>query len=142
MAKIYVRPELGIKVQQFEETKPVIKLDDELCFEYKGYKFELTSCNMLVSGTQIKQLDGVENYRDVFPHGIFSDRYVCWMYGHKDDNGKTKEQSDVPEYWCPEIYLVPEAWAWGADYDCLPNEPVNDTILKAIDKFLEQNPDL
>ena len=78
-----------------------------------------------------------ENFRERFPHGVFTDRYVCWMYGHKDCEGHTKEEVDDPEYFAPNIYLVPDAWSYGTDDDLKPGVEVDPIILEGIDKFLE-----
>ena len=116
------------------DSKPV--LDYDLCFKYKGYDFEFSSCNNI---TRIEQIIGLtsENVKSRFPHGIFSDRYVCWIHGHKDIEGHTKEESDDPECWVPETYLVPDAWYRGATYDLIPGCKVEKAVLEAIDKFLE-----
>lgn len=117
-----------------EDERPVLNLD--LCFKYKGYQFELSSCNIITTKEQMLDLTN-KNIDERFPHGILSDRYVCWMYGHKDIEGHTQEESDEPEYWTPEIYLVPGAWSWGAGLDLIAYVKVNPIILEAIDKFLE-----
>ena len=114
--------------------KPV--LDQDLCFSYKGYNFELSSCNSITTKKQMLGLTN-ENFKERFPHGILTDRYVCWMQGHKDFEGHTKEESYYPEDWAPEVYLVPDAWAWGAESDLTPGNVVNEIIIDAIDKFLE-----
>lgn len=145
-AKMYSNPEVTAQ-QMYEDMscscysgceaddfKPV--LDKNLSFEYKGYKFELSSCNNITCKDQIIGLT-MENIKERFPNGIFSDRYVCWMWGHKDCEGLTKEESDYPQDWAPEVYLVPEAWSWGADDDLKPGVEVNPYILEGIDKFLE-----
>lgn len=122
-------------------------LDENFCFEYKGYNCELSSCNNII---RIDQLIGLKDRTDVrkhFPYGIFTDRYVCWLAGHKDSDGKTLEEylKDNPDetendnYWEGETYLVPEAWAYGVEFDLKPGLPVNKSILEGIDKFLEQN---
>ena len=122
------------QADNFKADKPV--LDKNLSFEYKGYKFELSSCNSITNKEQILDVTD-ENFRERFPYGSFTDRYVCWMYGHKDCEGHTKEESDYPDDWAPEVYLVPEAWSWGADYDLEPGAVVDSCILECIDKFLE-----
>ena len=116
--------------------KPV--LDQDFCFSYKGYDFELSSCNNITCKDQIIGVTD-ENLRERFPNGIFTDRYVCWMYGHKDMEGHTEEESDDPEYFVPNIYLVANAfaWSWGAKYDLIPGAEVSTFILEGIDKFLE-----
>lgn len=114
--------------------KPV--LDQDLCFKYKGYKFEFSSCNSIISKNQIIGLTD-ENFRERFPHGTFTDRYVCWMRGHKDYEGHTEDDVDDPEYWAPKVYLVPGAWSWGAYSDLNPGSIVDPIILETIDKFLE-----
>lgn len=116
------------------DSKPV--LDQDFCFSFKGYDFELSSCNNITNKEQILDVTD-ENFREHFPNGIFSDRYVCWMWGHKDCEGHTKEEVDNPEDWAPMIYLVPEAWSWGAESDLQIGAKVNEVILEAIDKFLE-----
>lgn len=148
-AKMYSNPEVtaqqmyedmtcscysGSKADDFKTGKPV--LDKDLRFEYKGYQFELSSCNNI---THRDQIIGVtdENFRERFPYGVLTDRYVCWMSGHKDAEGQTKEESDYPVNWAPEIYLVPEAWSWGASDDLNPGAEVSTIILEGIDKFLE-----
>ena len=117
-----------------EEEKPV--LDTDLCFSYRGYQFELSSCNNITCRDQIIGLT-YDNIKQQFPNGIFTDRYVCWMHGHKDCEGHTKEESDEPEYWAPKVYLVPEAWSWGAESDLKPGLKVTLDLLEMIDKFLE-----
>ena len=119
-----------------EEEKEHPVLDQDLCFSYRGYQFELSSCNNITNRNQIVGLT-MENLKERFPNGIFSDRYVCWMYGHKDHLGHTKDYVDDPEDWAPEIYLVPDAWSWGADDDLKPGVEVNTFVLEGIDKFLE-----
>ncbi len=117
-----------------EEEHPV--LDPDLCFKYKGYDFELSSCTNITSKDQIIGLTD-ENIDARFPHGIFTDRYVCWMYGHKDIDGHTKEESGDTVYWVPMVYLIPEAWSYGADFDLVPGNKVAKYVLEDIDKFLE-----
>ena len=126
-----------------EKDIPAVKehpiLDLDLCFSYKGYKFELTSCNYITHKEQMLGLTN-ENFNENFPHGVFADRYVCWMYGNKDSDGRTAEEADALgelEYWAPEIYLVPDAWSWGTESDLISYAEVNPVILRAIDKFLE-----
>ena len=123
-----------------EKDIPTVKehpvLDQDLCFSYRGYKFELSACNNITNKKQILDVTD-ENFRERFPYGSFTDRYVCWMHGHKDCDGHTKEESDAPEYWAPEIYLVPGAWSWGAENDLGVCAEVDPIILEAIDKFLE-----
>ena len=123
-----------------EKDIPAVKehpvLDPDLCFSYKGYKFELSSCNNITNKEQILDVTD-ENFRERFPYGSFTDRYVCWMQGHKDAEGYTKEEVDEPEYFAPEIYLVPGAWSWGAETDLRVCAEVDPIILEAIDKFLE-----
>ena len=117
--------------------KPILDLD--LCFSYKGYKFELTSCNYITNKKQMLGLTN-ENFNENFPHGVFADRYVCWMYGNKDSDGHTIEEADELgelEYWAPGIYLVPAAWSWGTESDLIPYAEVNPVLLRMIDKFLE-----
>ena len=111
-------------------------LDPDLCFSYRGYQFELTSCNNITNKDQIIDVTD-ENFREQAPYGALTDRYVCWMYGHKNPLGHTKDYVYDPEDWAPSIYLVPEAWSWGADDDLKPGLKVNRFILEAIDKFLE-----
>ena len=122
------------KVEEEKEQQPV--LDPDLCFSYRGYQFELSSCNNITCRDQIIDLTD-ENFREQFPNGIFTDRYVCWMYGHKDHLGHTKDYVDDPEDWVPSVYLVPDAWSWGAESDLKPGVEVNPFILEGIDKFLE-----
>ncbi len=117
-----------------EEEHPV--LDEDLCFKYKGYDFKLTSCNSISAKEQMLGLTN-ENFKQRFPHGVFTDRYVCWMQGHKDYLGHTKDDVDDPEDWIPELYLVPGAWSWGAEIDLRVCAEVDPIIIKAIDKFLE-----
>ena len=148
-AKMYSNPEVtaqqmyedmtcscysGSQADGFKTDKPV--LDQNLSFEYKGYQFELSSCNNITCRGQIIDVTD-ENLKERFPNGIFTDRYVCWMYGHKDAEGLTKEDSDYPICWAPEVYLVPEAWSWGASDDLNPGAEVSTIILEGIDKFLE-----
>ena len=124
----------GSQVDDFKTDKPV--LDQNLSFEYKGYKFELSSCNNITHRNQIVGLT-MENIRERFPKGIFSDRYVCWMFGHKDHLGHTKDYVDDPDDWTPSIYLVSEAWSCGTEDYLKPGAEVNGLILEGIDKFLE-----
>ena len=118
------------------ETNGIPVLDQQLCFSYKGYDFELSSCNSITSKNQIINITD-ENFRERFPLGVFTDRYVCWMFSHKDYEGHTKEESDEPEHWTPKVYLVPEAWSWGASNDLNPGNVVYQNIIDAINKFLE-----
>ena len=118
-----------------EETEQPV-LDQDLCFSYRGYDFELSSCNNITHRNQIVGLT-MENLKERFPNGVFTDRYVCWMHGHKDVEGHTKEEVDEPEYFAPKVYLVPEAWSWGADDDLRVCAKVDPIILEAIDKFLD-----
>ena len=148
-AKMYSNPEVtaqqmyedmacscysGSQADDFKTNKPV--LDKNLRFEYKGYKFELASCNNITCKDQIIGLT-MENIKERFPYGIFSDRYVCWMWGHKDCEGHTKEEVDNPEFFAPNVYLVPDAWSWGAENDLRVCAEVDPIILEAIDKFLD-----
>lgn len=148
-AKMYSNPEVtaqqmyedmtcscysGSLADDFKTDKPV--LDKNLSFEYKGYKFELSSCNNITNKEQIISVTD-ENFRERFPYGVLTDRYVCWMFGHKDAEGLTKEEADYPILWAPEVYLVPEAWSWGASDDLNPGAEVSTIILEGIDKFLE-----
>lgn len=119
-----------------EEEKEHPVLDQDLCFSYRGYQFELSACNNITHRDQIVDLT-VENIKECFPNGIFSDRYVCWMYGHKDHLGHTKDYVDDPEDWAPSVYLVPEAWSWGAENDLKPGLKVTLDMLEMIDKFLD-----
>lgn len=119
---------------KINNDKPV--LDRDFCFSYKGYDFELSSCNNIIHRNQIVGLT-MENIKERFPNGIFSDRYVCWMWGHKDCEGHTKEEVDNPEFFAPNIYLVPDAWSWGTDDDLKLGAEVNPLILAAINNFLE-----
>ena len=121
------------KVEE-EEEHPV--LDKDLCFSYRGYQFELSSCNNITCRDQIIGVTD-ENFREQFPYGVLTDRYVCWMYGHKDCYGHTKEEVDEPEFFAPEVYLVPEAWSWGAESDLKPGLKVTLDMLEMIDKFLD-----
>ena len=148
-AKMYSNPEVtaqqmyedmscscysGSQADNFKTDKPV--LDQDFCFSYKGYQFELSSCNNITCKDQIIGVTD-ENFRERFPHVIFSDRYVCWMFGHKDADGLTEEESDYPDDWAPNVYLVTEAWSWGASDDLKPGAAVSTIILEGIDKFLE-----
>ena len=117
-----------------EQEQPI--LDQYLWFKYKGYDFELTSCNNITCKDQIIGVTD-ENFRERFPHGIFTDRYVCWMYGHKDIEGYTKEELNDMENWAANIYLIPDFWYWGAESDLKPGLKVDRYILETIDKFLE-----
>lgn len=119
-----------------QEKEAVPVLDPDFCFEYKGYQFELSSCNCIIHKADILGLTE-ENFSQRFPHGVFTDRYVCWMFGHKDIEGHTKEEVIDPENWCPNTFLVDGAWSWGASFDFNPGQEVNELIISAIDKFLE-----
>ena len=147
-AKMYSDPNVSVQ-QMYEDMssscysgcmkddfKNVPVLDETLCFRYKGYDFELSSCNFITCKEQIIDTTD-ENFNENFPHGVFTDRYVCWMYGHKDYEGYTKEEVDEPEYFAPESYLVPDAWSYGAEDDLKPGLEVDHVILEAIDKFLK-----
>ena len=125
--------EKDIPVEDGEEH-PV--LDQDLCFSYRGYQFELSACTNITSKNQIMGLTD-ENFKQQFPHGVFTDRYVCWMQGHKDILGHTKDYVDDPEDWAPMTYLVPGAWAYGAEYGLVPSSRVAQCIIEGIDKFLE-----
>ena len=116
------------------DSKPV--LDQDFCFKYKGYDFEFSSCNNITHRNDIVGLT-MENLKERFPNGIFTDRYVCWMYGHKDCEGHTKEEFENPEFFAPKVYLVPDAWSWGAESDLKPGLKVTLDMLEMIDKFLE-----
>ena len=122
------------KEEEEEKEHPV--LDPDLCFSYRGYQFELSSCNIITTREQMLGLTN-ENFKQQFPHGVFSDRYVCWMQGHKDHLGHTKDYVDDPEDWTPSVYLVPGAWSWGAESDLKSGAEVDPIILEAIDKFLD-----
>lgn len=126
--------EKDIPTVEEEKEHPVLDLD--LCFSYKGYQFELSACNIITTREQMLGLTN-ESFKQQFPHGVFTDRYVCWMQGHKDCDGHTKEESDEPELFVPNIYLVPGAWSWGAETDLRVCAEVDPIILEAIDKFLE-----
>ena len=126
--------EKDIPAVEEEKEQPV--LDQDLCFSYRGYQFELSSCNTITTKQQTLGITN-ENFKQQFPHGIFTDRYVCWMYGHKDHLGHTKDYVDDPEDWTPSVYLVPEAWSWGAESDLKPGLKVTLDMLEMIDKFLD-----
>lgn len=119
-----------------EEEKKHPVLGPDLRFNYRGYRFELSSCNNITCRDQIIGLTN-ENFKQQFPNGIFTDRYVCWMYGHKDCEGHAKEEVYKPEYFAPKVYLVPGAWSWGAENDLRVCAEVDQIILEAIDKFLD-----
>ena len=123
-----------VNCDKINNDKPV--LGQDLCFKYKGYDFELSSCNSITNRDQIVNLT-YENIKSRFPNGIFTDRYVCWMYGHKDCEGKIKEELENPEFFAPNVYLVPEAWSWGAESDLKPGLEVTLDMLEMIDKFLD-----
>lgn len=128
--------------------KPVLSAD--LDFTYKGHLFMLNSCNDITRTEQIMGLNSKEDVRQRFPRGIFTDRYVCWMQGSKDIEGmtlseyleKNPDETEENNCWAPDIYLVPKAWAYGAEFDLKPGAPVEQLILYEINQFLEQNPDL
>ena len=126
--------EKDIPALKEEKEHPV--LDPDLCFSYRGYQFELSACNIITTREQMLGLT-MKNFKQQFPHGVFTDRYVCWMQGHKDCDGHTKEESDEPECWAPSVYLVPGAWSWGAESDLRACAKVDPIILEAIDKFLD-----
>ena len=125
-----------LKEEEEEEEIELPILDQDLCFSYRGYQFELSSCNSITHRNDIAGLT-MENLKERFPNGIFTDRYVCWMYGHKDHFGHTKDYVDDPEDWAPVVYLVPEAWSWGAESDLKPGLKVTLDMLEMIDKFLD-----
>lgn len=128
-----------LKQEIADEIGPV--LDQDLCFTYKGFDCELCSCNNIARKDQMLGLTE-ENFRARFPHGVFSDRYICFIYGHKDMDGHTKEECDDPDIWTPMLYLVPEAWLYGATDDLEPGKPVNQYILDKIDEFLKEHGDI
>lgn len=109
----------GYPDDDFSDEQPVLK--DNFLFEYKGYQFELSSCTL---ATRKEQMLGIttENFTDRFPHGVFTDRYVCWMWRPNKS----------------EMYLVPQAWSWGARFDLVSGKAVDKNILSKIDKFLEE----
>lgn len=123
-----------VNYDKIANDKPV--LDQDLCFSYRGYQFELSACNNITCRDQIIGLT-YDNIKQQFPNGIFSDRYVCWMHGHKDCEGHTKEELENPEFFAPNIYLVPGAWSWGAESDLKPGLKVTLDMLEMIDKFLD-----
>jgi hypothetical protein len=101
-----------------EKEHPV--LDQDFCFRYRSYAFKLSSCNNITNKEQILGLTN-ESFKEWFPNGVFTDRYVCWMFGYENCN----------------VYLVPGAWSWGAESDLRACAEVSPVILEAIDKFLE-----
>lgn len=125
-------------------------LDKNLSFKYKGFDCELSSCNAVIKLNQLIGNMDREAVRDKFPNGIFTDRYVCWLWGTKDSDGHTLDEylernpkeSEDDNCWAPEVYLVPKAWAWGADPDLKPGETVEKIILIGIDEFLKENPNI
>lgn len=106
---------------EFKDTEHPI-LDEDLCFHYKGYMFELTPCVKLVN-TQEAIDEFVRGDND---SSIFTNRVVCWVFGRKDFV----------------IHLVPNVYGFGANASCVPGIPIAPFILDNIDTFLEQNPDL
>lgn len=134
-----------------DETDLYIKKDipilkEGFCFNYKGFKCELSSCNYL---TKVEQLINNDSHAGIwarFPNGIFTDRYVCWLWGKRDVNGQTlkdylSEHSDETERdnnWIRMCYLVPGAWSWGASRDLYEGAAVDKIILAAIDKFIQE----
>lgn len=126
----------AVKEEEEKEEKEQPVLDQDFCFNYRGYQFELSACNNITCRDQIIGLT-YDNIKQQFPNGIFTDRYVCWMHGHKDCEGHTKEELENPEFFAPNIYLVPGAWSWGAECDLQPGVEVSTLVLKGIDKFLE-----
>ena len=148
-AKMYSNPEVtaqqmyedmscscysGSLADDFKTDKPV--LDQNFCFSYKGYQFELSACNIITTKEQMLDLIN-ENFKQQFPYSVFTDRYVCWMQGNKDHLGRTKDYVEDTEDWVPSVYLVPGAWSWGAENDLRVCAEVDPIILEAIDKFLE-----
>lgn len=133
---------------EFKKPREHIKLDNDSCFKYKGYTFELTACTMLTNEAQV--IDTAGEFISGRTKPIFTDRYVCWMLGHKDEDGRTLEEylelnpdeTKENNCWISKTYLVPNAWAWGAEFDCNPGNNVDNLILDKIDEFLEKNPDL
>ena len=138
----------GDEVINDDSKVPV--LDGHLSFKYKGFDCELDSCNAVINIDQLVGNDDRNAVRKRFPNGIFADRYVCWLWGTKDVEGYTLSEylehnpgeTEDDNYWSPEIYLVPEAWAWGASSDLKPGETVEKIILVGIDKFLKENPNI
>lgn len=101
-----------------DEQEPVLK--EGFVFEYKGYQFELASCTNITSKEQMLNVT-IENFTQKFPHGVFTDRYVCWMWSHEGDK----------------LYLVPNAWLYGAQCDLKAGSKVDKHLLTSIDNFLE-----
>lgn len=138
----------GDEVINDDSKVPV--LDGNLSFKYKGFDCELSSCNAVIKLNQLIGNMDREAVRDKFPNGIFTDRYVCWLWGTKDSDGHTLDEylernpkeSEDDNCWAPEVYLVPKAWAWGADPDLKPGETVEKIILTGIDEFLKENPNI
>ena len=101
-----------------EEVRPI--LDENLCFKYLGFDFELSDC-------------------------VGTDRYVCWMYDTVDAEGlnlkKYLEKHPIETVdcncWCPLIHLVPEAWSWGSSFDLKEGNIVNDVILTGCQNFIK-----
>lgn len=130
------------EVYKKDESRP--KLDDEFCFKYRGFDFVLAPCTFITRKAELLNVTE-ENFKQRFPHGIFTDRYVCWMHGHRDIDGHTlqeylKQNPDETEnsnrfYF--NVYLVPEAWSWGAEFNLVPGQEIGHIILDNIDKFIE-----
>ena len=124
-----------------KDKMDVVRMNSDFEFEYKGFKCELSSCNNIVRKDQILGLTK-ENFPAAFPHGVFSDRYVCWLRSNVNDNGETEDECEDPDCWSPVVYLVPDGWAWGSEFDLEDGKPVDKLILDAIDKFLEEHPEI
>ena len=128
----------------YKKDEPKPTLDDDFCFKYKGFDFELVSCTTIHCKNDILNVTE-ENIKQRFPKGFLTDRYVCWMYGHKNYDGLTlqeylkrnpNETEDKNCFTC-NLYLVPGAWTWGAEFDLTPGKEVDKIILDNIDKFIE-----
>lgn len=138
----------GDEVINDDSKVPV--LDGHLSFKYKGFDCELSSCNAVINIGQLIGLNDRNAVHERFPNGIFTDRYVCWLWGTRDSDGYTlseylehhPDESIDRHYWSPEVHLVPKAWAWGAESDLKPGETVEKIILTGIDEFLKENPNI
>lgn len=96
------------------EVRP--RLDKNRFFMYRGYEFELTSCNGFIDKDQVREW--LEH-----PYPIFDDRYVCWLMSDMLDGSS--------------INLVPDAWLYGTD-DLLEGTEVDKYILDCIDEYLKK----
>ena len=117
-----------------DDFQPVLGKD--MFFKYKGYKCWLSSCNAFTNKKQVEETVKAWNEGKYVP--IFEDKYVCFLEGHHDIDGRTYAEASA---WSPEIYIIPE-YRYGAEYDMVEGKEVEPDILEHIDQFLSANPNV